>query len=211
MTGEPISTVAMPARVAALPRDRAGRPVPWFAAWIEGEPEFRVIAPGKRIDALRFGSCWVCGQKATGRRGFVIGPMCVVNRVTAEPPAHVDCAVYSARVCPFLTRPAMVRRTRSLPAGVEPPPGIMLERNPGVAVVWVARHYRLVDDGRGGVLLRLGDPERVEWYRQGRPATRAEVDDAIDAGLPALRELAEQDGGLGELDRMVAAARTWLP
>lgn len=92
----------MPPRVAQLPLDPdRGYPVPWFAAWFDadgqpcergqGKPDYRVVHPEDVRDAHRFELCWICG----GRRGafatFVIGPMCAVNRTSAEPPSHLDC------------------------------------------------------------------------------------------------------------------------
>lgn len=43
----------VPARMRHLPLDKHDRPVPWFAAWIDGQPDFRVVAPGRTRDALR--------------------------------------------------------------------------------------------------------------------------------------------------------------
>lgn len=75
MTTEPFE---MPARVAALPRDEAGRPVPWFVATVDGKPDFRIIKPGAINEAVRRNICWVCGKLRFGRtsQSFVIGPMC---------------------------------------------------------------------------------------------------------------------------------------
>jgi hypothetical protein len=186
--------------------------VPWFVAWEDGVPDFRVVAPGNIRDAVRFGLCWVCGQPAGQYKAFVLGPMCAVNRVSSEPPSHRDCAVYSATHCPFLATPGMRRREPGGPAGTRPPPGLMITRNPGVALVWVTRSYRL-QRVPGGVLFEIGDPLEVLWFAQGRPATRAEVDASIETGLPALREQAERDGpgATRLLDAAVAAVAPLLP
>jgi hypothetical protein len=39
-------TDKMPGRIALLPTDKHHRPVPWFVAFIDGVPDFRVIRPG---------------------------------------------------------------------------------------------------------------------------------------------------------------------
>src|SRR5262245_53363166 len=134
-----VSEKDMPGRIRTLPRNKAGYPVPDFVAWINREPDFRVIKPGGIQRALHLRLCWVCGIPFTRQEdaAFVIGPMCAVNRVSAEPPSHLDCATYSARLCPFLSVPQMTRRERHKPAGAVSPPGIMIMRNPGVALVWV--------------------------------------------------------------------------
>lgn len=194
MTAIPDS-VTMPRRVAALARDRHGRPVPFFVAWIDGEPDFRVADPQAYRAAVRDGACWICGESQGGYRTFVIGPMCVVNRTSSEPPGHTDCAEFSAKACPFLARPDMRRRPAGLPEGSEPAGGEMIERNPGVTAVWATRRSRveLFSDGKGGALFNIGEPVSVSWWREGRPATVEEVRDSVDSGMPALREMCESD------------------
>lgn len=199
-------------RIGKLPVDKHGRPVPWFVAWIDGQPDFRVIGPGKITDAVRYQLCWVCGGPLGGYKAFVIGPMCAVNRVSAEPPSHRDCAVYSAMHCPFLATPNMVRRDRSLPADTLMPAGQMLRRNPGVALVWVTRRYSLFA-ADGGALISIGDPTETLWFAHGRDATRDEVLASIDSGLPALQEMAEEEGpdAVEALEKMHADALQFVP
>ncbi len=185
-----------------LPIDTRGFPVPWFVDWINGEPEFRAMDMRKFIKAINEHRCWTCGNTLFGEEVFVIGPMCAINRISAEPPSHRECAQYAAVNCPFLSKPHMVRRTdenfnankKKLAAGV------MIERNPGVTLLWYSRHHRLHNvKGRAGagdgVLFQLGRPFRVEWYKEGRAATRAEVLESIESGLPILREVAQKNDG----------------
>jgi hypothetical protein len=206
----------MPERIARLPRNKAGYPVPWFVAVIGGQPDFRVIGPGKLDEAVRRPLCWVCGCGfACGEdRAFVIGPMCAVNRVTAEPPCHLECAAWSAANCPFLTTPHMTRRDRHLPGQVQDPAGIMIRRNPGVALVWVTGiHGWRLEKQPDGLLFRLRDPLRTLWFAQGREATRAEVRASIRSGLPLLRAEAERDGpeAVLELRQMTVDAMRLMP
>lgn len=211
----------MPARIAHLPVHR-GYPVPWFVAWLDddgkpvargkGTPDFRVLAPGAAQLAHRFGICWVCGGTLGAWKAFVLGPMCAVNRTSAEPPSHVECAEWSAAACPFLTRPHMVRREGGMPEDAVEPAGVMLRRNPGVALIWVTKRYRLrrVPDG---ILFDIGKPERVAWYAEGRAATRGEIERSIETGLPALQELAEAQSpsAVRALNRQLDEARRLLP
>src|SRR5262249_13298897 len=162
----------------------------WFIAWINGEPDFRVSDTEKLDRALRFDLCWLCGE-ATGRfRAFVIGPMCVVNRVTAEPPCHLDCAEYAVKACPLLTKPKMRGNEKGLAEMrdakvTEQPAGIMLRRNPGVACIWVTNKYRVVPAKPKGFLFRLiGSPVNVTFWCEGRRATFSEVTESVDTGLP---------------------------
>jgi hypothetical protein len=199
----------MPARIAALPRDK-GRPVPWFVQWFDGTPDFRVVDGSKFRDALRFGWCWVCGERVGRFATFTVGPMCVVNRTSAEPPAHRECAEYSARACPFLSIPNMVRRERHVPDGVTEPAGIMIKRNPGVTVVWTTLKYTL-QRTPSGPLFDIGEPVEVEWFAQGRQATRAEIMASIESGLPALQVLADTDEERQDLDRRIAVTLSLIP
>ena len=183
----------MPLSMAKRPRDPRGYPVPWFTPWHEGRWDFRFVEPGKAQQAVREERCWTCGERLRLPCAFVLGPMCAVNRTSAEPPSHVECAIYAARACPFLARPKMVRPTirEGVRGAVEQMPGIMLDRNPGVALVWATNEPSYDPRSR---LFDVGDPVRVLWYAHSRRATRAEVLTSIESGLPSLRELAEQEG-----------------
>lgn len=203
-----------PDRIVRLPKDRRGYYVPWFVAWIDGVPDFRVIAEGRIAQAHTMKRCWICGERLGVRFAFVIGPMCAVNRVSSEPPSHVDCAEYAAQVCPFLTLPKAERNERvPLPENARAPAGIPLRRNPGVALVWVTRSYQPIAARDGGVLFRVGPALSVRWYAEGRPATHAEVLASIESGLPLLREAAEAQGGgaVEVLEQMHSAAMQLVP
>lgn len=208
-----------------LPTNKAGYVVPWFVAWIDGEPDFRVIRSGGIAEAYNNELCWLCGQKRGRYGAFVIGPMCAVNRVSAEPPSHRECATYAARVCPFLSNPNMHRRERGIPEDKVDPAGMAILRNPGVALVWVARGGRgagawrpfsvpsQVPGANPGVLFDVGDPVDVEWWAEGRSATRAEVEESIRTGLPTLVEKAGEEGpeAVKELAAMASRAMKLLP
>lgn len=204
--------VTEPSAICGLPRDRHGRRVPWFVAWIDGAPDFRVIRERGIMDAYQRNLCWVCGTSRGREAAFVIGPMCTVNRVSPEPPSHRACATYSAKVCPFLSVPSMRRRERGLPEERMPNSEFASQDNPGVAVVWNCGKWKPFPIGDGGVLFELGEPSRVNWYTHGRAATRAEAEESLDNSLPRLTEYAEKEnGGVLDLAARVAQARTFLP
>jgi hypothetical protein len=206
--------------MAQLPKDKHHRPVPWFVAWVDGQPDFRIIKPDAPSVAVDRGKCWVCGQRWPDRqagRAFVIGPMCVVNHISAEPPSHYSCALYSALHCPFLATPGMQRRERHLPQDTTDPPGTFVRRNPGVACVYVVRYNAWsVIKTRTGPLFDIGDPVRVEWFAEGRQATRAEVMASLESGLPILHGQVCQGtpgsrAACAELDRQYEAALQLVP
>jgi hypothetical protein len=190
----------LPATMRALPVDHRGIIVPWFVAWRDGAPFFPALDPDKLQLAWHERLCWTCGQPLRQVMAFVIGPMCAVNRISSEPPSHPECARFAARHCPFLTRPNMARvPVAKYPGGERgDAAGLMIERNPGVALLWFTLRAGLVGDGRGGRLFHLGNPRRVEWYREGRPATREEVQEAIATGIPLLAEACELDADPAE-------------
>lgn len=209
----------LPARMRALPLDDRGYPVPWFVPWRDGKPLFPAMDPRKRSKAWGERRCWVCGGKIGRVQAFVIGPMCAVNRTSMEPPCHLECARFSAKRCPFLSNPRMGRvgdtyrgtdlREKQVAAGT------MIPRNPGVAMVWATLKARIFADGQGGYLFDIGKPHAVEWYAHGRTATRAEVLESINTGLPILREHVDADpdpvGARHEFDRRVIEAMRLVP
>lgn len=199
-----------PYRIAKLPVHR-GYPVPWFVAWMDnGEPEFRTMDGRKLRLAVTDKLCWVCGEKLGKNMTFVIGPMCAVNRVSAEPPSHLDCAEYSARNCPFLSKPQMVRRENDLPDDIMDPGGFSIKRNPGVTLVWTTTSFKPIA-APNGMIFRIGEAEKTSWYREGRLATRAEVEESTMSGLPILLSQCHGESDAAELGRMLEVAKALWP
>lgn len=210
----------IPSRVARLPKDSRGYPVPWFVAWDGDKPLFPVMDTAKFRQAIRHRRCWICGDTLGKFFAFVIGPMCAVNKVNSEPPSHLDCARFAARNCPFLVNPnqkrivtqdgtKIVSRDKRLDVSeARDAAGLPIDRNPGCCAVWVTTSYRpfAAGGGNAGTLISLGAFTKLEFYSHGRPATRAEVEDSVRSGLPFLLETAiKHDGpsGIKALERQV--------
>jgi hypothetical protein len=171
----PELTRPLPPGIARLPVSK-GYPVPFFSAWVGGVPEFRAADPDKVWLCLAARRCWVCGGPlSAGPRVFLGGPLMGLNRVSGEPPSHPDCAEWSARNCPFLTRPRMERRDDWLKAeGVAP--GELLDHNPGLTLLWQVRGEGFEPvRTRTGYVFRLDGPEALGWWAEGRPAPLALV------------------------------------
>lgn len=186
----------MPDSIARLPRDDRGFPIPEFAAWgDDGKPDFRVIKPRWREVCHTQKRCWICGGGMGSRKWFVLGPMCAVTRTTSEPPCHKLCAEFAAKNCPFLATPMARRNDRDLDEKYpeRSAPGKPIDRNPGVCVIWETRSYKPFDAGNGW-LIEVGDPENVTAWRERRRATRAELLESINSGMPALQREAEAEG-----------------
>jgi hypothetical protein len=160
------------------------------------------------VRAVKEKLCWVCGQRLGAHLAFTVGPMCLVTHTTSEPPAHFVCATWSARNCPFLSRPQMVRRENDLPQEAIDPPGCGIARNPGATAVYTVRDYKIFDDGNGRPLIEMASEwESCDWYREGRKATVEEVMESTRTGLPFLLEMAEKQGleAVAELEKQVRA------
>lgn len=93
-----------------------------------------------------------------------------------------------------MAQPMAVRSTRGIEnLPVKNPAGIMLTRNPGVSLMWVTKRWYPVK-APGGYLIQMGHPEEIRFYREGRPATKDEIEASVSTGLPALQKMAEDDG-----------------
>ena len=212
----------LPPRVARLLKDHRGYPIPYFVQWMkEGQaaedaeagaaPDFRVINSPRMERCFRQSRCWICGDVLGRHRVFAIGPMCVINRVTMEPPSHRDCAEFATRACPFMIRPRMRRNDKNLPAHA-PPPGISIDRNPGVMALYETGAYRRFNTPTGA-LIRLAPPDRLDFWCEGRKATRAEIIESIESGYPILMGIArhEGDAAVKELVRQKEIAMKLVP
>lgn len=203
-----IASIPIPVRMRNLPISPEGFPTPWFVSEVDGKRDFRGFDGLKFANALKKNLCWLCGDKMGVHKVFVIGPMCAITRTTSEPGCHRDCAEYAVAACPFLTNPRMRRNKVDLPENNIA--GIPIMRNPGVTALWVTRNFRVFHAGNG-YLLRLGEPEEVKFYSQGRAATREEVLGAMNTGLPFLREECATPAALAELDVWYRGAMRLLP
>lgn len=214
---------SIPKRLARRPRF-GGYVVPYFVQWLrfgeladetdnDARPDFRVINRARFIRCLRWRRCWLCGEPLGARATFVAGPMCTINRISAEPPSHHDCAEYAARVCPHLANPRHERRDGHYAREKIAAAGHMLLHNPGAVVLWTTARWQAFDaqTGQDGILIEMGEPTAVSWWAEGRRATRHEVDQALMRGMPKLLELAEADGAVRAIHGQVLRLEPWLP
>lgn len=185
----------MPPKIAALPVDpERGYPIPFFVDYVDGKPEFRIADGRKWMRCIKERLCWVCGQKLGRNIAFVIGPMCSINRVSADPGMHFACAEWSAQACPFLTKPQLVRRENGLTESYTDKTDVgMIDRNPGVSLLWVTREFNIIKGAGNKYLFALGRPESVSWWREGRSATRTEIEESMRTELPLLEKSCDME------------------
>jgi hypothetical protein len=203
-----IRHLKLPERMRGLPIESRGYPVPFFVGYVDGKPDFRTM-DGRKFDlACEKKLCWMCGQRLGAHFTFAIGPMCAINRVISEPPSHRSCVEYGVRACPFLTNPRMRRNEKNLAGGTVA--GEHLDRNPGVTLLWTTHHYIMFWAGNGW-LFRLGEPTRLQWFAEGRAATREEILASIDGGLPTLIDSYERNGIIEDFQPALDAALKLVP
>jgi hypothetical protein len=112
--------IAMPARIAARPKDPRGYPVPAITPWHDGVPQFAISSPQRALICAKERRCSVCALEigpgpvwrvVSGAESEAIEAAhraghAYVNRApTVEAPGHRLCMLYAALVCPFLARP----------------------------------------------------------------------------------------------------------
>jgi hypothetical protein len=166
----------MPIRIARLRRDPRGYPIPWFVHRPEnGAIDFRVISPERLVLAVKERRCWVCGLPLGTINAFVGGPLSAAQRLYSDPPSHEACAEFSAKVCPFLVIPTAHRREANKPDHVEMP-GEHVMANHEVTGILITIGYTVLPQG----ILVANRPREIRWFHQGRPATRSEVQHAIE-------------------------------
>lgn len=189
---------AVAARIARLPVDPdRNLPIPWFVHRTAGEPiDFRIADANKRALAIQKNLCWCCGEPLGKWKAYLAGPMCIVTRASAEPPMHRDCAASALQICPFLSRPAMKRSPRPFKSDdARSAPGKALDRNPGVTALAITDTPTRVFNAPGGFLISLPtDWAMLQFWREGRLATRDEIFDSLLGGLPELEESAAAEG-----------------
>jgi hypothetical protein len=207
-----IAHLELPERMRGLPIDERGFPVPKFVPYIDGKPEFRGFNGEHMKLCVRLKRCWLCGEQLGKFMVFAIGPMCAVNRISSEPPSHRDCAQYAVRACPFLSQPRAKRNEKDMPPDGKVA-GIGIMRNPGVVLLWTTLSYRAFRPQGGGALFEVGDPVQLEFFAEGRKATREEILASMESGLPLLMQAAETEGpeAVAALQAQYAKALELLP
>jgi hypothetical protein len=202
----------LPKRVARLPKDPRGFPIPWFVSWRDGQPHFPAIDAAKLGLAWNEDLCWVCGEKLGANRGWVVGPMSAIEGATPEPSSHYDCALFSVCHCPHLST-----STASFTEKYQGAPGYAAQTNiskvrTGATAIWVTKGRGATPFRAGqGTLFGLSEPVRLEWYAEGRPAATGEVRHAIAVALPTLQKAAEMEGRRAELERRLEWLERLVP
>jgi hypothetical protein len=192
--------IQVPERMAALPLDRRGYPVPVNVDRDKnGVPNFAVNNVETRHRLFKEDRCGICGGKLLRGRWAIGGPGSVLHPDGAllDPPMHHECATYAVQACPYLAIPAY---TKSVTRLKEDEIGLYkgnLVHNPTkiggrpdlfVLAMFIGQKLSLEPDGG----IRSYKPKRpyraMEYWQDGERMTDEEGQAAVDAYMEASRQ-----------------------
>jgi hypothetical protein len=181
----------MPARIAALPRDRRGYPIPFVVMRDgRGDPHFTMNDLQLVARAASDGLCSICGEKLGAWKAMAGGPASAFHPEGAyfDGPLHRECGEYALRVCPWLATPGWSKRigARTLRPGAVPDGAMLVAEDvtvhPDQPPVFVLITTKRVD----GIDARHYRPRRpygaVSYWRGGEQLGAAEARRLIEAG-----------------------------
>ncbi len=177
----------MPDRIARLPRDHRGLPIPWNVLRGTDDTPFFIVNDDRRHrEALRRGLCPICGEALGRWKWFVGGPRSAFDPHGwyADLPSHHECATFALSTCPYLALPRYQRHVESIANAEKLPPQarILLDKTvdpqrPEIFVAVAASKVEVCDNGVA--MLPYVRPMRpalaYEFWRHGQqiPAHRA--------------------------------------
>lgn len=104
----------VPDRIARLPKDRRGFPIPWNVLKADdGTPFFIVNDDTRHWKALRLVLCPICGERLGRWQWIVGGPGSAFdpNGWYIDLPMHHECVTFALSTCPYLAAPHYQRCT----------------------------------------------------------------------------------------------------
>jgi hypothetical protein len=188
--------VTEPARIARLPHDRGGRPIPWNVLCADdGTPFFTINNDRKNWAALRQGLCPLCSERLGSWLWCVGGPLSAFHPggCYLDLPGHRDCMEYALQVCPYLAAPKYLGRIDvARPEKLPPEARVLLDETvmPDRPEIFVAvACHRITVQDRGGLTPYLKPVHPFLDYTYWRHGRRITEDEA----MPYLRAALGQD------------------
>lgn len=182
----------MPERIARLPRDPRGFPIPWnVLRGEEGRAFFTINDEEKHQRAIRSELCPICGERLGRWRWFTGGPRSAFDPRGAyiDLPAHHECAQFALVTCPWLALPryrgmlaeGVIPHSDELPDALLLQDPTMIPERPALFVS-VASDQMTILEGPPLPYVRPAQPYlAVEYWRHGQELPFVEA-------LPYLRE-----------------------
>jgi hypothetical protein len=93
----------IPKELAHLKIDERGYVIPFFVAFVDNKPDFRLLSTTKQDLCIDKKLCAICGKKLLDKIYFFLsGPHGLNNRISSDPAMHKVCAEYSLVACPHM-------------------------------------------------------------------------------------------------------------
>jgi hypothetical protein len=184
--------LTVPERIARLPRDPRGYPIPWNVLR-EGDTAFFTINDDRRAwEALRKGLCPICGERLGRYLWFVGGPRSAFDPggCYLDLPGHRDCMEFALMTCPYLAMPKYLGRIDVVHPEKLPPQAkllldeTMIRDRPEIFVAVACTRIEANDRGPLQPYLKPVAPF-LDWtyWRHGRQITEEEAMPFLRAAL----------------------------
>ena len=156
-----MKSIEIPQFVSHLKIADNGYPIPFFVAYREGKPDFRLLDARKYKHCLEQGLCAICGKKNIKESlYFIAGPQGMANGISTDAPMHKVCAEYSLRVCPHLALEKAERREKDVSHLSNP---AMVKEKPPVIFLVRTKRFEIIRNPHGGVLLKYKPVSHTEY------------------------------------------------
>lgn len=183
----PWRDVPLPPRMAALPKDRRGLPVPYIVLVTDdGTPHFTINDSRKVAKVLRERRCAICGGKHHRGLWLVGGPMSAFHEDGAylDPPLHFECAQYALKVCPYLAAPKYSGRLDDATLTAQQVEQerlltlvdhTMLPDRPDVFVAGMTLDYQVIERPTGPAILPKRPWKQVRFFQKGEELSHSQA------------------------------------
>lgn len=165
-----LDSIAMPERIARLPKDERGYPVQVTAGkGTDGKIDFRAINMNAWANCVKLRRCGICGEPLGANIAFVGGPISMDNRGFVDAGMHRDCARYACQVCPFIAAPRFAY-ARTIPALEGHEMSVhesVSTKRPDYFGLGVTKFYDVRANGPEEIVLVAAPWKSLEWWKEG--------------------------------------------
>jgi len=159
-----MAKIPIPAFLSHLKVTDKGYPIPYFVAYVDGKPDFRLLDPQKQVRCADMFLCGICGKKLFKKAYyFISGPQGYTNKISTDPAMHRECAEYSLNACPHLHIQKTVRREKGLERLHEEQSDWMADKPETMLLVKCDKYKRIMPD-KPGLWLISFRPISYETY-----------------------------------------------
>ena len=195
---KPFADFEIPERMAHLPKDERGLPIP-YTVWVDtdGKAHFSINDSTKQLECGVHDLCGLCGFRNDEMRWFIGGPISAFHRHGSyiDGPMHDECLHFALKVCPYLALRNYNGRIDD--RNVDPnkmgqtthfvDPTVIPERPEVFVAVCTERsgqesHY-IREEGSVGVRYRVKAGAKVEFWKHGEMLDNEEGEKIAKRGL----------------------------